>query len=217
MASKSRRPLKDPQAPSNNVPGEKFKAGDVRIIGGEWRRRVIRFPGGEGLRPTPDRVRETLFNWLGQTLDGQHCLDLFAGSGALGLEARSRGARPVVLVERAKPVARQLMANIQALDMPDVEVVQADAVQFLTRDRRRFHIVFLDPPYGADYLPRMWTLLPPRLLPGALVYAESGTPLELPAGWNSIRSGKAGQIHYYLLEQAEDTMREEHSREGAPQ
>src|SRR5215470_10705650 len=115
----------------------------VRVIGGQWRSRLLRFPAAPGLRPTPDRVRETLFNWLGQDLSGLACLDLFAGSGALGFEAASRGARPVILVERDRRVAESLQASARTLQADEpgteaVEVVRADALEFLQYDRRSY-------------------------------------------------------------------------------
>ncbi len=125
----------------------------VRIIGGEWRRRWLRFPAAHGLRPTPDRVRETLFNWLGQDLTGLGCLDLFAGSGALGFEAASRGARQVVLLERDRRIADALQASALALQAGAsvagaVEIVRSDALEFLAHDRRIYDVVFMDPPYA---------------------------------------------------------------------
>ena len=131
----------------------------VRIIGGEWRRRVLRFPDAQGLRPTPDRVRETLFNWLGQDLDGLSCLDLFAGSGALGFEAASRGAAKVVMVEHAPKVAAALEENARLLDAGGrLQIVRADAVKFassLTATGVRFDVLFLDPPYKQGWIERL--------------------------------------------------------------
>jgi len=171
----------------------------VRIIGGEWRRRWINFPALEGLRPTPDRVRETLFNWLGQTLDGKTCLDLYAGSGALGFEALSRGAAQVTLVERDRQVLQALQANAQTLGMSRLELLNADALQFLARDQRRYDVIFLDPPFHKGFLPLLFPLLETRLNPDGLVYAESEQPLELGQGWQVWRQGRAGKVFYYLL------------------
>src|SRR6201987_3699494 len=118
----------------------------VRIIGGRWRRRVIRFPPAAQLRPTPDRVRETLFNWIGQRLDGLEALDLFAGSGALGFEALSRGAARVVMVERDRRVAEGLREAARELEAKAAHVVQGEALAFLARDTASYDVVFLDPP-----------------------------------------------------------------------
>src|SRR5947209_3414183 len=116
----------------------------VRIIAGTWRSRLIRFPPAAQLRPTPDRVRETLFNWLGQRLDGLACLDLFAGSGALGFEALSRGARRVVMVERERAVAEALRDNAKKLEAENADVVEGDALAYLSRPAETFDVVFLD-------------------------------------------------------------------------
>jgi 16S rRNA (guanine966-N2)-methyltransferase len=171
----------------------------VRIIGGEWRRRWLTFPAVEGLRPTPDRVRETLFNWLGQTLDGKTCLDLFAGSGALGFEALSRGAAQVVMVERDRQVMQALRENAKSLGMTGPEFLEADAMQLLAREQRRFDVIFLDPPFHKGILPLLFPLLEKRLNPGGMVYAESEKPLELDEGWQIWRESRAGRVFYYLL------------------
>ena len=171
----------------------------VRIIGGEWRSRQLQFPDATDLRPTPDSVRETLFNWLGQRLDGKACLDLFAGSGALGFEALSRGARRVVMVEKSKRVLDALRANAVLLKAENCELVCADALKFLVQDTRRFDVIFLDPPYRHEMLLKLLPLLPDHLAPGGVVYAEDDSPLELPAGWEFSRSGRSGMAHYYLL------------------
>ena len=136
------------------------RSNSVRIIGGEWRRRQIRFPGSADLRPTPDRMRETLFNWLGQDLTGKTCLDLFAGSGALGFEAASRGAKQVVMVERDAQIFRALQATHTILGAGQVELARADALAFLQADARLYDVVFLDPPYHLHLLPRVLPLLP---------------------------------------------------------
>lgn len=176
-----------------------MKANRVRIIGGEWRSRFITFTDQKDLRPTPDRVRETLFNWLGQELTGKCCLDLYAGSGALGFEAASRGAQQVVLVERERGVRATLEANRGKLKATQVEVVQADALEFLRHDSRVYDVVFLDPPFADNPWEALLERLVQRLAPDALVYCESGDALSAPDGWEVHRQGRAGQVNYQLL------------------
>jgi len=171
----------------------------VRIIGGEWRSRLIAFPPRRDLRPTPDRVRETLFNWLGQDLTGKSCLDLFAGSGALGFEAASRGAKRVVMVERDPAAFRSLQASAAVLDARAVELKRADALEFLDTDDASYDIVFLDPPFRAGYLPQVLTALTARLAPGAMVYVEAPQAPALPPRWEVWRSGRAGAVIHQLL------------------
>ncbi|GAB3268342.1 RsmD family RNA methyltransferase [Chitinimonas naiadis] len=170
----------------------------LRIIGGEYRRRILPFPDGEGLRPTPDRVRETLFNWLGQELHGWHCLDLFAGSGALGFEAASRGAARVVMIEQARPALTALRDNSQLLGARSVEVIQADALSWMARCQEQFDVVFLDPPFSTDLLPKVLTALRPLLKPEARVYFETANWPALE-DWELLREGKAGVVFYGLL------------------
>ncbi|BAK75184.1 RNA methyltransferase, RsmD family [Pseudogulbenkiania sp. NH8B] len=170
----------------------------VRIIGGDYRRRQLPFPDAEGLRPTPDRVRETLFNWLGQELDGLNCLDLFAGSGALGFEAASRRARRVVMVEKSRKVADSLKANRQLLTAQSIEVVVMDALHYLKSCRERFDLVFLDPPYRSELLEQILPLLPAVLADDARVYVEAASWPGLD-GWQRIKEGRAGLVHYGLL------------------
>ncbi|HEX5803371.1 MAG TPA: 16S rRNA (guanine(966)-N(2))-methyltransferase RsmD [Azospira sp.] len=175
-------------------------SGQLRIIGGDWRRRVLRFPEAEGLRPTPDRVRETLFNWLGQDLSGLACLDLFAGSGALGLEAASRGAARVVMVEQAPKVAAALAANLELLGAGGrVELVRQDALKFALSTPLAFDVIFLDPPYRQGWIEKLCPLLPRLANPDALVYAEAEVPLEGCGAWRTIRRGQAGQVFYHLM------------------
>ena len=174
----------------------------VRIIGGRHRGRVLRFPGAPGLRPTPDRVRETLFNWLGQDLSGRATLEPYAGSGAMTLEALSRGAALAVAVYRDAALVRALADNGRAIGVGGLETHRADARAFLAREARRFDVVFLDPPFTDD--PWEW-LLPAcaaRLAEGGAIYAEAGRPLDAPEGLAVVRQGRAGQVHYHLLAQA---------------
>jgi 16S rRNA (guanine966-N2)-methyltransferase len=175
----------------------------VRIVGGAWRSRLIEFPSRRKLRPTPDRVRETLFNWLGQDLGGRDCLDLFAGSGALGFEAASRGARRVVMVESDATVFRALGASCEALGAATVELRRGDALEFLRSDGGVYDVVFLDPPFDDEHWPRLAPLLPRHLAPGALVYLESARAPALPQGWTAWRQGRAGQVTYQLLKRTE--------------
>lgn len=176
---------------------------EVRIIGGIWRSRRIRFAGSPGLRPTPDRVRETLFNWLGQDLEGQECLDLFAGSGALGFEAASRGARRVLMVERDAAAVRALQTNREVLAADAVEVVRADALEFLRHHRARYDVVFLDPPFADDCWLQLLPLLSQCLKPGARIYCERAEPLDAMPDWEIIKAGRAGQVSHQLLKRAE--------------
>jgi 16S rRNA (guanine(966)-N(2))-methyltransferase RsmD len=171
----------------------------VRIIGGEWRSRLIDIADADGLRPTPDRVRETLFNWLGQDLTGRRVLDLFAGSGVLGFEALSRGAAHAVLVERSRDAMSVLQANAVALGAARAELLQCDAIEFLARPRGSpFDVVFLDPPYASGLAAVALERLAPHLASGARVYVETDVPLALP-GWTPLRSGRAGAVCFQLL------------------
>jgi 16S rRNA (guanine966-N2)-methyltransferase len=171
----------------------------LRVIGGKYRSRLIRVPARPGLRPTPDRVRQTLFNWLGQDLGGLACLDLFAGSGALGFEAASRGAARVVLVEKDRAAVAELERSRAALDATQVTIVSGDAAAYLARERGRFDVVFLDPPFRQNAVPAILGSLPPRLEPGARVYVESEAPIEAAAPWTELKRAKAGQVSYQLL------------------
>jgi 16S rRNA (guanine966-N2)-methyltransferase len=178
----------------------------LRIIGGSWRGRTWRFPEGD-IRPTPDRVRETLFNWLSPGIAGARCLDLFAGSGALGLEALSRGAAHVVFVEKAADAARQLRQTLElwAGARPALAQIQvADASAYLAGKPEVFDLVFLDPPFAAALLAQVFARLEAGywLAANALVYAEcparEALPA-LPAGWAVAKTGRAGEVGYHLL------------------
>ncbi|MFO1394176.1 MAG: 16S rRNA (guanine(966)-N(2))-methyltransferase RsmD [Steroidobacteraceae bacterium] len=178
-------------------------AQSVRIIGGEWRGRRLNFPPVEAIRPTPDRVRETLFNWLQQDVRGARCLDLYAGSGALGLEALSRGASEVVFVDADPTIVRHLAGTLAALGCDRGRAVRADAAAFLGGAPEPFDVVFLDPPYADRALADACRTIHERgwLRPGGLAYLEDraaeGAP-GLPAGWTMLRSKRAGEVGYHL-------------------
>lgn len=176
-----------------------------RVIGGEWRGRRLPFPNVPGLRPTADAVRETLFNWLQSTIPGARCLDLFAGSGALGIEALSRGAAEVVFVERARPAAMGLRDTLQHLGAGHrAQVLQTSAIKMLQRPVSPRDLVFLDPPFQSDIIGHCCQLLAQRqwLAANGLVYAEvdreRGLPT-LPPHWSVIREGRSGRVGYYLI------------------
>ena len=172
----------------------------VRIIAGRYRRRLLRFPDSEGLRPTPDRVRETLFNWLGQDLAGLHCLDLFAGSGALGFEALSRGAARVVMVEQAPKVIAALHESAKMLENPPaMETISGDALQYLASTKSKFDLIFLDPPFSMGWIPRLDPLLSGVANEGAAVYIEAEHEIEALRDWRAVRHGKAGEVHFQLM------------------
>ena len=175
------------------------RANRVRIIGGAFRGRVVRFPAVPGLRPTPDRVRETLFNWLGQDLAGRRCLDLYAGSGALSLEATSRGATLAVAVDRSRPLIDALAATAALLGANAMETHIADARAFLAADRREFDVIFADPPFKEDPWPWLLPACAARLAAHGFIYAEAGVSLAPPTGLATYRSDKAGQVHYHLF------------------
>jgi 16S rRNA (guanine966-N2)-methyltransferase len=174
--------------------------GEIRIIAGEYRGRRIKVASRPGLRPTPDRVRETLFNWLGQWLEGQSCLDLFAGSGALGFEAASRGAARVVMVESDRTVFLALEAARDKIGARAVELVRGDANEYLARPGERFDVVFLDPPFRQNALPTVLEQLEARLSQAARVYLESAAPVQPGVRWRELKRARAGQVSYQLFE-----------------
>jgi 16S rRNA (guanine966-N2)-methyltransferase len=174
----------------------------VRIIGGAWRSRVLQVVDQPELRPTPDRVRETLFNWLGPSLDGKTCLDLFAGSGALGFEALSRGARQVVMVEKNRVARLALQDNAKRLGATRLEIVHGDALQYLRESRSQFDVVFLDPPFASMLLAEALGALAPRLVTEGVVYVESEIGVEPNARWQVRKSGRAGNVKFQLLQPA---------------
>ena len=175
----------------------------MRIIAGRWRRRRLPVAAAGDIRPTPDRVRETLFNWLGAGVEGRRCLDLFAGTGALGFEAASRGAKAVVLVERDPDVASALERAVRALGADNVEVVRADALGWMPPAGLRFDIVFLDPPWSGPAPETALARLDraDALAPGCMAYLETErdpADIELPPGWRFLRTRRAGRVRYHL-------------------
>jgi 16S rRNA (guanine966-N2)-methyltransferase len=178
------------------------KANRVRIIGGIWRSRLVEFHDQPGiaLRPTPDRVRETLFNWLGQTLHGKHCLDLFSGSGALGFEAASRGAASVVMVESNRIAAAQIEKNRDKLGADMCRVVKADVIAFLDSHADVYDVIFVDPPFQSQLLAGVLPLLAARLREGGVAYVESGASIAPEAAsLRVLKQGKAGASNFALL------------------
>lgn len=176
----------------------------VRLIGGQFRRSKLPVADRPGLRPTPDRVRETVFNWLGQSLEGWRCLDAFAGSGALGFEAASRGAAEVVLLERDPGLAGGLR-NCQArLGAAAVRVLCADALAWMaTCTPERFELVFIDPPFDAGLHAQALARAVPLVAAGGYVYVEAPEPLTTPPqGWTLWRQGRAGAVHFHLLQRS---------------
>ncbi len=179
----------------------------LRIIGGMWRGRKLQFPDGEGLRPTGDRIRETLFNWLQAEIPESHCLDVFAGSGALSFEALSRGAASAVLLELNPDAVRALQKNREMLNAENARIIQTDALIWLRSPPAgsRFDIVFLDPPFASDLLTAAMNLLENQdcLSPNALIYLEipaKGSPLSPPANWQLLKQKVSGEVAYQLYQ-----------------
>jgi 16S rRNA (guanine966-N2)-methyltransferase len=171
----------------------------IRIIGGRHRGRQVPVAGAPGLRPTPDRVRETLFNWLGQDLTGATTLDLYAGTGVLTLEALSRGAARSVAIDRNPVLIRALVGLAHAIGDLALEAHVDDALRFARAERRRFDVVFADPPFGEDPWGELLAVIAPRLARGGYVYAEASRRLVPPAVYDVVRHARAGAVHYHLL------------------
>ncbi len=188
------------------------KRNQIRIIAGSLRGRKITFPDSAGLRPTPDRVRETLFNWLNPVIRGSHCLDLFAGSGALSFEAISRGAERVVLLEKSTPVFKYIEEQAGLFNIPiqKLEIKLIDSQGYLKDTKQPFEtfdIVFVDPPYGSHLLFPSFALLHEKgwVKEKTLIYCGTDEPIApqtLPVGWKILREQKAGVVHFYLIEVA---------------
>lgn len=184
------------------------RLGELRIIGGQWRSRLVEFSAEDGVRPTPDRVRQTVFDWLAPRIEGAQCLDLFAGSGALGLEALSRGAGFVRFIETGREQVAKITAAIAKLGAGErAEVRRLDAMTELSRPHEKFDVVFLDPPYESGLLARALPLLPALLKPEARVYLEwpgEARP-ELPSGFVWQRDKSAGRVSFGLVTHTQET------------
>jgi 16S rRNA (guanine966-N2)-methyltransferase len=181
---------------------------EVRIIGGLWKRSKLPVTDTPGLRPTPDRVRVTLFNWLGNNLSGWRCLDAFAGSGSLGFEAASRGADEVVLLERDRRLVTSLNASKERLKAPTLRIEQADALNWMARrPADSFELVFLDPPFDADLVESSVKLARRVVVPQGFVYVETYAALPAEAletqGLKVHRQGQAGVVFFHLLQRVD--------------
>lgn len=183
---------------------------EVRIIAGKWRGRKIQFPSVAGLRPTPNRIRETLFNWLAPYIHDAHCLDLFTGSGALCFESLSRGAAHVLSLEKNRDAYQALCTNAERLKADDLERLHKDALIWLTEKPiipPTFDVVFVDPPYALKALSKCFALLEAHgcLKENALIYFESDVPIEsltIPETWQILKKKKAGSVYYYLTQKS---------------
>lgn len=171
----------------------------VRINAGVWRSRLLKFPDAEGLRPTPERVRQTVFNWLGQDMTGKACLDLFAGTGAFGFEALSRNARSVTMVESARTAFQSLQQNKSLLQAEHATLVQQDALQFLEQSQILFDVIFCDPPYDKGWMAKILPILGQHLAPSGVVYAEAEHAILPTEHWQVFKQSKAGNVYYHLL------------------
>ena len=198
---------------TKRIQSGKSQAGRLRIVAGNWRSRLLDIVDVEGLRPTSERIRETLFNWLTPGIHGARCLDLYAGTGALGLEALSRGAANAVFVEKSSAAVRQLKKNVELLEAGGATILNQDALDYLrSKPAEAFDLVFLDPPFAADLLEETCRLLAKQqlLADGALVYLEqdrSRAEPDLPAGWQVQKNKTAGNVRYMLVQVEKDGKR----------
>jgi 16S rRNA (guanine966-N2)-methyltransferase len=177
----------------------KTATNQVRINAGVWRSRLLKFPDVEGLRPTPERVRITVFNWLGQDLTGKNCLDLFAGTGAMGFEALSRNAKSVTMVENSRVAYQVLIQNQQSLKAENCQILNLDAVQFLANNTQKFDVIFCDPPYNKAWLNELLPILNQHLSENGVVYAEAEFEIKSDETWQVTKQSKAGNVFYHLL------------------
>jgi 16S rRNA (guanine966-N2)-methyltransferase len=183
----------------------KVNINQVRINAGVWRSRLLKFPDVEGLRPTPERVRQTVFNWLGQDLTGLNCLDLFAGTGAFGFEALSRNAKNVVMVENSSLAYKSLLQNQTqlynqtSLNAQNCQILNQDALQFLANNTQKFDVIFCDPPYNKGWLNKLLPILNQHVSQDGVIYIEAEFQVESTNDWQVIKQSKAGNVYYHLL------------------
>ncbi len=183
----------------------KANINQVRINAGVWRSRLLKFPDVEGLRPTPERVRQAVFNWLGQDLTGLNCLDLFAGTGAFGFEALSRNAKNVVMVENSSLAYKSLLQNQTqlynqtSLNAQNCQILNQDALQFLANNTQKFDVIFCDPPYNKGWLNKLLPILNQHVSQDGVIYIEAEFQVESTNDWQVIKQSKAGNVYYHLL------------------
>ena len=175
----------------------------VRINAGIWRSRLLKFPDVEGLRPTPERVRITVFNWLGQDLTGKTCLDLFAGTGAFGFEALSRNAKSVTMIENSPTAYNALLQNQTMLKAENCQILQQDALLFLAQNKQmptqKYDIIFCDPPYNKNWLDKLLPVLNQQLSKDGMLYVEAEFKIQSSDNWQVSKQDKAGNVYYHLL------------------
>ena len=192
------------QSKLNTKSSIKTASNQIRINAGVWRSRLLKFPDVEGLRPTPERVRQTVFNWLGQDLTGKTCLDLFAGTGAFGFEALSRNAKSVVMIENSSAAYKSLLQNQTLLNAQNCQIHQIDALRFLgqhslSQNTQKADIIFCDPPYNKDWLSKLLPLLNSHLAADGIVYIEAEFEVLSSDTWQVVKQNKAGNVYYHLL------------------
>jgi 16S rRNA (guanine966-N2)-methyltransferase len=181
---------------------KKATINQVRINSGVWRSRLLKFPDVEGLRPTPERVRITVFNWLGQDLTSKTCLDLFAGTGAFGFEALSRNAKNVVMIENSNLAYQSLVQNQTLLKADNCQTLNQDALVFLSQNTQKFDIIFCDPPYNKNWLDKILPILNQHVTENGVVYVEAEYEIENSVQWTILKKNKAGNVYYHLLKSA---------------
>ena len=183
-----------------SFPTKSAKTNQVRINAGVWRSRLLKFPDVEGLRPTPERVRITVFNWLGQDMTGKHCLDLFAGTGAFGFEALSRNSKSVTMVENSRQAYNAILQNQTMLKAENCQILNQDALLFLGSNTQKFDVIFCDPPYNKDWLTKLLPILNQHLSADGMLYVEAEFAIQSDATWHVKKQDKAGNVHYHFLE-----------------
>ena len=182
-----------------SFPPKAIKTNQVRINAGAWRSRLLKFPDVEGLRPTPERVRITVFNWLGQDLTGKTCLDLFAGTGAFGFEALSRNAKSVTMVENSRQAYQSLLQNQSLLKAENCELLNLDAQQFLASNTQKFDVIFCDPPYNKAWLEKLLPILNQHLSQDGMLYVEAEFEIKSDVIWHVKKQDIAGNVYYHLM------------------